>query len=66
MTGLKRFVATLFVAIAAFLVYAVVHAATSAGGARWGICAAYIAGAALLTFLATRLWRRPAPPAATA
>jgi multisubunit Na+/H+ antiporter MnhB subunit len=66
MTVIKRFVATLFVAIAAFLVYAVVHAVASPGGARWGVCAGYIAAAAVLTLIAVRLWRRrpdtPAPP----
>jgi len=51
-----RLVATVLVAIALFLVYAVIHAAASTAGARVGVCIAYIAGALILGFLATRLW----------
>jgi hypothetical protein len=50
-------VATLFVAIGAFLIYAVIHAVNSAGGARVGVCIAYVAGSLLLGFLAFRLWK---------
>jgi threonine/homoserine/homoserine lactone efflux protein len=57
MRVLLKCVAVLFVAIAAFLVYAVIHAFASAGGARVGICILYVAGAAVLSFLAVRLWR---------
>jgi hypothetical protein len=55
---LMKAAATLSVAIAAFLVYAVIHAAASAGGARAGIAVAYIAGAFVLAFVAATLWRR--------
>lgn len=59
-----KIVAVLFVAIAAFLLYAVVHAFASAAGARVGICVLYVAGALVLGFLATKLWRRsPSAPA---
>jgi multisubunit Na+/H+ antiporter MnhB subunit len=61
MRVLLKSVAVLFVAIAAFLLYAVIHAFSSAGGARVGICVLYVAGALVLGFLAVRLWRRPAP-----
>jgi multisubunit Na+/H+ antiporter MnhB subunit len=60
MRVLIKIVAVVFVAIAAFLVYAVIHAAASAGGARVGVCIAYIAGAVVLGYLAARLWRRSA------
>jgi hypothetical protein len=58
MKVLLKAVATLFVAIAAFLVYAVVHAAASAGGARVGVSIGYIAGALVLGFIAVTLWRK--------
>jgi uncharacterized membrane protein (UPF0136 family) len=51
------------VAIAAFLLYAVIHAAASAGGARVGVCIAYVVGALLLGFVAVRMWRRSEAPA---
>ena len=57
---LLRAVAVLFVLIAAFLVYAVIHAVNSAGGARPGVAVAYIVGAILLAIAASALWRRPA------
>ena len=59
MNVLLKSVAVLFVAIAAFLIYAVVHAFASPGGARVGICVLYVVGALVLGFLAARLWRRP-------
>jgi len=58
-----KLVSVLLVAIAAFLVYAVIHAAASAGGARVGVCIAYIAGALVLGFMAHRMWRRSEAPA---
>ena len=60
---LLRAVAVLFVLIAAFLVYAVIHAIGSAGGARPGVAVAYIVGAIVLAVAAGALWRRPARPA---
>jgi len=53
-----KLVSVLLVAVAAFLVYAVIHATASAGGARVGVCIAYIAGAFVFGFLALRVWRR--------
>ncbi len=61
-----KVIAALFVAIALFLVYAVIHAATSAGGARVGVCIGYIAAAVVLCYLASRLWRRSSRARATA
>lgn len=57
---LLRLVAVLFVAIGLFLIYAVIHAIGSAGGAKVGVCVAYVAGALILGYLAMRLWRRSA------
>ncbi len=58
MTILLRVIAVLFVAIAAFLVYAVVNALTSDGGARAGVAVAYIVGAILLSAAARVMWMR--------
>ena len=58
MKVLLRFVAVLFVAIGAFLIYAVIHAMASAGGARTGVAIGYVAGAIVLALLAAKLWRR--------
>jgi hypothetical protein len=55
---LLKLIAVIFAALAAFLVYAVINAAASAGGARVGVCIAYVAGALVLLLLAGRLWRR--------
>jgi multisubunit Na+/H+ antiporter MnhB subunit len=63
---LSRAVAILFLLIAAFLVYAVLHALGSAGGARAGVAVAYIAGAIVLALAASWLWRRPARQPRTA
>ena len=67
MKVLLRAVAVLFVLVAAVRVYAVIHAAASAGGARPAVAIAYIIGAIVLAVAASRLWRRPAvatrPPA---
>ena len=56
-----KIVAALLVAIGAFLIYALVHAAASAGGARVGVSVAYLAGALVLGFLAVTMWKRSAP-----
>ena len=61
-----KLIATLFVAIALFLVYAVIHAAASAGGARVGVCIGYVAAALVLGYLASRLWRRSSGARASA
>ncbi|MEA2466653.1 MAG: hypothetical protein QOJ57_779 [Thermoleophilaceae bacterium] len=58
MKVLLRAVAVLFVAIGAFLIYAVINAAASDGGARAGVAIGYIIGAALLAWAALVLWRR--------
>jgi multisubunit Na+/H+ antiporter MnhB subunit len=58
MKVLLRIVAALFTAVAAFLVYAVIHAIASPGGARPGVAVGYIAGAIVLVALAARAWRR--------
>jgi hypothetical protein len=54
---LLRSASILLVAIAAFLVYAVIAAVTSDEGARAGVAVAYTAGAIVLAFLAAKLWR---------
>ncbi len=51
-----RAVAVLFVAIGVLLIYAVIHAMSSAGGARAGVAVGYVIGAALLGFFAYKLW----------
>lgn len=60
MRVLLKVVAIILAALAAFLIYAVIHAASSAGGARVGVSIAYVVGALVLLYLAGRLWRRPA------
>jgi hypothetical protein len=64
MKVLLRVIAVLFVAIGAFLIYAVIHAAGSDGGAKAGVAIGYIVAAALLGWAAVALWRRDAKPAA--
>jgi hypothetical protein len=68
MKVLLRTVSVVFWAIAAFLVYAVVHAMASAGGARAGVAVGYVAGAIVLSALGVWLWRvrgsKPKAPAA--
>ena len=44
-------------AIAAFLVYAVINAATSDGGARVGVCVIYVVVATALAALVAWMWR---------
>lgn len=58
MKVLLRIVAAIFVAIALFLVYAVISAIGSAGGANVAVCVGYVVAAAVLGFFATKLWRR--------
>jgi len=58
MKVLMKIVATLFVAIAGFLVYAVVNALASAGGARPGVAVGYVAGALVLGAVAVNMWRK--------
>ena len=58
MKVLLRTFAVLFTALAAFLVYAVIHAMASAGGAKVGVSIGYIAAAAVLVGLARLMWRR--------
>lgn len=57
-----KIVATLFVAIALFLIYCVVAALASAGGARPAVCIGYGVAAVVLGFLATTLWRKSSSP----
>jgi hypothetical protein len=58
MKVLLRAVAVLFVAIGALLIYAVIAAVSSDGGAKPGVAVAYVVGAALLGWAAVTLWRR--------
>jgi multisubunit Na+/H+ antiporter MnhB subunit len=46
------------VAIGVLLVYAVIHAMSSAGGAKAGVSIGYIAGAIILFGLSVMIWRR--------
>jgi hypothetical protein len=57
---LLRAVAVLFIVIAAVLIYAVIAAGLSDGGAKAGVAIAYIIGAIVLVVAARALWRRPA------
>jgi len=54
---LLRAVAVILELIAVGLVYAVIAAVTSAGGAKPGVAVAYVVGAILLTAAAVALWR---------
>jgi multisubunit Na+/H+ antiporter MnhB subunit len=58
MKVLLRIVSVICAAIAVFLVYAVINAVASPGGARVGVCIAYVVGAVLLSVAAVALWRR--------
>ncbi len=68
MKVLLRAVSVVMWLVAAFLIYAVVHAMASAGGARAGVAVGYVAGAIVLTVLGVWLWRvrngKPKAPAA--
>jgi multisubunit Na+/H+ antiporter MnhB subunit len=57
MKVLLRIVSVVLWAIAAFLIYAVIHALASAGGARVGVAIGYVAGAIVLTAVGVWLWR---------
>lgn len=57
MSIVLRLVSLPLAAIAGFLIYAVVHAVTSAGGARPGVAVAYVAAAIVLLVLAAMCWR---------
>jgi multisubunit Na+/H+ antiporter MnhB subunit len=52
-----RIVSALMLLVAAFLIYAVIHAMASAGGAKTGVAIGYVAGAIILSVLGVRLWR---------
>jgi multisubunit Na+/H+ antiporter MnhB subunit len=54
---LRRVVSLLLWFISAFLIYAVIHAASSAGGARVGVAIGYVAGAIVMTAIGVWLWR---------
>jgi hypothetical protein len=66
MKVLFRFIAALLVAIGAFLIYAVIHALASDGGARAGVAVGYVVGALVLGFAATKLWTAGAKRSGTA
>jgi multisubunit Na+/H+ antiporter MnhB subunit len=57
MLVLRRIVAVVCVVAAGFLVWAVINAANSAGGAKTGVAIGYIVGALVLLVLAVLLWR---------
>ena len=67
MRTLLRVVAVLMVLIGVFLIYAVIHAMASAGGAKTGVAIGYIVGAIILFALARLAWGRKSTrsPAAT-
>ena len=58
---LLRAVAVVLVLIGAFLIFAVINAVASDGGARVGVSIAYVIGAIVAFIVAAALWRRPAP-----
>jgi hypothetical protein len=60
MKVLLRTIAVLLVAIGAFLIYAVIHAIGSAGGANVPVCVGYVIGAVVLASVARWLWIRAA------
>ena len=62
---LLRIVALLCVLIGGFLIYAVIHAIGSDGGARPAVAVLYVAISIALAFLAVWLWRRPGRPTTT-
>lgn len=63
---LLRAVAIVLVLIAIGLIYAVIAAVSSAGGAKPGVAVAYVVGAILLALAAGALWRRSGHRAAPA
>jgi len=60
MKVLLRIIAVLCVAIAAFLIFAVINAVASDEGARAGVAVAYVAGSIALAAVAAALWRTSA------
>jgi threonine/homoserine/homoserine lactone efflux protein len=60
MKVLMKVVSVVFVAVAAFLIYAVIAALASAGGARPAVAIGYAVGAAILTYVAVWMWRKSA------
>ncbi len=56
---LLRSIAVLCVVIGAFLIYAVIHAVASPGGARVPVCIGYVIAAIILGYVARWLWLRP-------
>ena len=57
MVVLRRIVALILWLVSAFHIYAVIHAATSAGGARVGVAIGYVAGAIVMSAIGVWLWR---------
>ena len=60
MNVLLKIVAIILVLIAAGLIYAVIAALTSDGGARAGVAIGYVVGSLVLLFIASMLWKRSA------
>jgi hypothetical protein len=56
MKVVARISAVLLVAVAAFLLFAVVNALASDDGARVGVCIGYVVGSMVLAFSAFKLW----------
>jgi len=56
MKAALKALAVLFVAIAGFLIYAILAAVTSEEGARVGVCVAYAATVVVLGYLAMKMW----------
>jgi hypothetical protein len=56
---LLRILSVLFVAIGALLIWAVINALGSAGGAKPAVAVAYVVGSIVLGFVAVWMWRRP-------
>jgi hypothetical protein len=54
---LLRVVAVLCVAVAVFLLYAVIRALASAAGARAGVAVGYVVGAIFLSAVGAKLWQ---------
>jgi hypothetical protein len=60
-----RILSVLCVAIAAFLLFAVINALASDEGARAGVAIGYTVGAAILIAGAVAMWRKTTGPAST-
>jgi hypothetical protein len=59
MKGLLRTIAVLCVAIGVFLIYVVIAAFGSTGGANVPVCIGYVIAAAILGYGARWLWVKP-------